>query len=118
MECARSCGAHYFGGDMERRWRQRQAAELDVMVYHQRTGLLRCIVRDLSYDGARIDTGGAKIPVRCYLDLEFQSGIPLPLANINIEAYVVRCRQQEIGVMFRACSLSAFRFLKGMVASG
>jgi len=97
---------------MEKRWSKRKPITLDVVLFHNDLGLLRCKTRDISLEGMFLDTGKVSLPVEDPVDLDFILHSNGDTRLHHIRAKVVRVTPQGAGVMFREFTPSVSHFLQ------
>jgi hypothetical protein len=105
---------------MERRWHVRAPIELDVALYYDGLGMLRCRTRDVSLEGMFINTGAIALPHHVPIDIVIPGGEDgAPGAQMHrLPAYVVRVASEGVGAMFRNVDIRAYRALERLVRAG
>jgi hypothetical protein len=94
----------------ERRSKHRLPVTLEVVLYCNTIMLPQCQIRDISPEGAFVDTGGHFLPDQALVDLAFSAtlagGVPQ-----RFTAQVVRCTDEGVGVRLRDTDNNAMRHL-------
>jgi len=94
----------------ERRAANRIPVSVQAVLYYNSLMLAECQVRDLSAEGAFVDTGGHFLPDQAQVDLAFSltavDGVPLRFA-----VQVMRCTEQGVGVRLRHADSGPLRNL-------
>jgi hypothetical protein len=105
---------------MERRWHARAPIKIDVALYYDGLGMLRCRTHDVSLEGMFINTGAIALPYHVPIDIvmpQMSDGEPGPGMH-RFPAYVVRVANDGVGAMFRNLDIRAFRALERLLRSG
>jgi hypothetical protein len=92
----------------ERRGNQRVAASLDVAVYYNSLVLFDCRTRDISLDGAFVDTQGQSLPQNAKVDLRFDVQVDGGSQQHRLEAEVMHSEDDGVGVKFHYPDFSTF----------
>ena len=94
---------------MERRWSRRKQVGQDVLLHYEGQAAAVCTIRDVSFEGARIDTGSLVVAPSTEVQLHFcDSG---DQAMVRIAAKVVRVLDDGIGVNFSEYHDGSSRYL-------
>ncbi len=83
---------------MERRWSRRKKVGQDVLLHVIRQQAVSCTVRDISFEGARIETGSLDVALSTRVGLSFYC--PDEQEIVRVDATVVRLFHTGIGVQF------------------
>jgi hypothetical protein len=102
---------------MERRWHARAPIELDVAIYYDGLGMLRCRTRDISLEGMFINTGAIALPYHVPVDIVIPgSADGSPGGGMHrLPAFVVRVANEGVGTMFRNVDIRAYRALERLL---
>jgi len=95
----------------ERRENPRLPVALDVALYYNSLMLLDCRTRDISLEGAYIDTGGQALPQNAAIDLALSLQIGEEIRHHRLPAEVMRVDNNGIGLMFRYPDYTSFNAL-------
>lgn len=95
----------------ERRTNPRQSIDLDAALSYNSLVLLECRTRDLSVEGAYVDTGGAILPQNAMIDLTLRLDVDGQTLQHRMPARVARIDEQGVGLNFRYADYSSFRAL-------
>ena len=97
---------------MEKRWSMRKEIQLDVMLHHDRAGVIKCKTRDISLEGMFIETQSGTLPVdeQVHLDFILQNDNSNKLHHIR--AKIVRTTDTGMGLMFREFNPRISHFLR------
>jgi hypothetical protein len=94
----------------ERRTTRRVSVSLEAVLYYNTIMLPECQIRDISPEGAFVDTGGHFLPDQALVDLAFSvstaSGVPQRFA-----AQVVRSTEEGVGVRLQPTDNNSMRTL-------
>jgi len=94
---------------VERRWSRRKQVGQDVLLHYDGQQAAVCTIRDLSFEGARIDTGSLVVAPSVEVQLHFcGSG---DQGMVRIGATVVRVLEDGIGVNFSEYHDGSCRYL-------
>jgi hypothetical protein len=96
---------------MERRWSRRKQVIQDVLLRREGLGVLRCETRDISFEGACIETGLISVPASIEIELIFTHDDQYTAEVVRIGAQVVRAYGHGIGVNFQHYYDGSHRFL-------
>jgi hypothetical protein len=96
--------------DPERRAAHRIPVSIQAVLYYNSLMLPECQVRDLSPEGAFVDTGGHFLPDQALVDLALSvrvaGGVPLRFA-----VQVMRCTEEGVGVRMQHTDSNSMRNL-------
>ena len=101
----------------ERRQSERKPIDREVLLYYQGLGMLRCCARDLSSDGAYIETGQVTIPATVDVDLVFNQPQSHITEVYRLEARVVRSHDGGVGVNFTNYRDGTYQFIQQLIVS-
>lgn len=94
---------------MERRWSRRKQVGQDVLLHYEGQAAAVCTIRDVSFEGARIEIGSLEVPPSTEIELHFcGSG---DQGMVRIGATVVRVLDGGIGVNFSEYHDGSCRYL-------
>lgn len=99
----------------ERRSSIRRPVSLEVAVYYDGLGILRCQTRNLSLHGMLLDTGAMVLPQNAAIDLTLIHKIAGITRLQRVPATVVRVEDSGAGVMFHDLSLDAYGTMYAML---
>lgn len=85
---------------MEHRNSPRRPVTLYTMLNYPSLGLVRGCIRDIGMGGMFVDIGRIQLPVNATLEASLMLGTSGPRCHVQIEAIVVRCAEQGVGLMF------------------
>jgi hypothetical protein len=102
---------------VERRLNERSPIDREVLLYYPGLGMLRCCAKDLSSDGAYIETGQMIIPATVDVDLMFNQPQPHVTEVYRLEARVVRSHGGGVGVNFTNYCDGTYQFLQQLIVS-
>jgi hypothetical protein len=104
---------------MERRWHARAPIAMDVALYYDGLGMLRCRTRDVSLEGMFIKTGAIALPFHVPIDIVIPETTDAAPGRVmhRLPAYVVRVANDGVGTMFRNLDIRAFRALQRLLRS-
>lgn len=94
---------------MERRWSRRKQVGQDVLLHYDGQEAAVCTIRDVSFEGARIETGSLVVAPSTEVELHFcGSGDE---GMVRIGATVVRALDGGVGVNFSEYYDGSCRYL-------
>lgn len=96
---------------MERRWSRRKQVSHEVLLRYEGLELMRCETRNLSFEGAYIDTGQMSVPQSAQVELLFTHQEDAEADLVRIGASVVRTYQDGIGVNFSQYHDGSYKYL-------
>ncbi len=96
---------------MERRWSERKPVSQEVLLQYPGLGMLRCQTRDISFDGAYIETGQVSVPSSVEIDLMFANPSEKTTEVVRLGAQVVRSYDGGVGVSFNDYYEDAYQYL-------
>lgn len=99
----------------ERRSSIRKPVSLEVAVYYNGLGILRCLTRNLSLHGMLLDTGAMVIPQNAAVDLTLIHRIAGITRLQRIPATVIRVEDSGAGLIFHDLSLEAYGTVYSML---
>jgi hypothetical protein len=85
---------------VEHRNSPRRAVTLYTMLNYPSLGLVRGAVRDIGMGGMFVDIGRIQLPVNATLEASLMLGTHGLKCHMQLEAIVVRCAEQGVGLMF------------------
>lgn len=92
----------------ERRVNNRVASNLDVSLYYNSLVLLSCRARDISPDGAFVDTGGQSLPQNATVDVRFDARVEGQNTQHRLQAEIMHIGDEGVGLRFMHSDYSAF----------
>jgi len=95
---------------MERRWSKRKVIEHEVLLRFEGVGLVRCQTRDISFEGALIETNSVMVPHGADLDLSFVP-VQVDCDEVRLGGKVVRVMPEGVAVSFIDYHDGAYQFL-------
>lgn len=95
---------------MERRWSRRKQVGQDVLLCIGEQDAKNCKIRDVSFEGARIEIGSLELAVSTEVELHF-GGLDDQASTVRIGATVVRVLDDGIGVNFSEYHEGSCRYL-------
>ncbi|MDH5649722.1 MAG: PilZ domain-containing protein [Gammaproteobacteria bacterium] len=98
--------------EQERRWNSRTQITMDVAVYYSGLGLLQCKTRDISYDGAYIETGRIALTEDSDVELVFAGNNGGKHIAHRLTAQITRVTDDGAGLCFNNLEVSTYRFLQ------
>jgi hypothetical protein len=101
----------------ERRRNTRVASNLDVALYYNSLVLLSCRARDISPDGAFVDTGGQSLPQNAMVDVRLDVNLPGQNKHHRLQAEVMHIEDQGVGLKFQHTDYSSFVAVVNMFGS-
>lgn len=101
----------------ERRVNTRVASNLDVALYYNSLVLLSCRARDISPDGAFVDTGGQSLPQNATVDVRFDARVNGQNIHHRLQAEIMHIGDEGVGVRFVHSDYSAFAAAVNMFAT-
>jgi hypothetical protein len=97
---------------MERRWSRRKPVSHEVLVRFAELGMLRCQLRNLSFEGAFLETGRISLPPTVDIELFFNPPAEDDAAEaVCIGANVVRSHIEGAGVSFVKYHNGSYQYL-------
>lgn len=100
----------------ERRSSVRKQLALRISLYYDRLGLISCKTRDLSLEGALLDTGGIRLTGDARVEIVI-TDLMLDFADpIRVSADVSRVNESLAALTFRNLEIGAFRRLKAILS--
>ena len=96
---------------MERRWSRRKPVSHEVLGRFAELGMLRCQTRDLSFEGAFIETGRFSLPPTVDIELIFNPQEDVGSDVVCIGANVVRTHADGAGVSFNKYHDGSYQYL-------
>jgi hypothetical protein len=104
---------------MERRWNARKAINLDIALYYNGLGMLRCMARDISLEGMFVETGSViMLPHNAPVEVVFDTREGKQWVQHRLPALVVRTADDGVGMMFSSVARDTHRALLDMVQAG
>ncbi|HHJ80236.1 MAG TPA: PilZ domain-containing protein [Candidatus Tenderia electrophaga] len=94
---------------MERRWSRRKQVGQDVLLHVTGQDALSCTVRDISFEGARIEVGSLDVALSAQVGLSFYCQDKQDM--VRLEATVVRLLDGGVGVHFSEYHDGSCRYL-------
>ncbi|MCW8889405.1 MAG: PilZ domain-containing protein [Sedimenticola sp.] len=85
---------------MDHRNSPRRPVTLYTMLNYPSLGLVRGCIRDVGMGGMFVDIGRIQLPVNATLEVSLMFGSSPMKTPLQIEAIVVRCAEQGVGLMF------------------
>ncbi len=85
---------------VENRSSPRRVVTLYTMLNYPSLGLVRGAVRDIGMGGMFVDIGRIQLPVNATLEASLILGNQGLKCHMQLEAIVVRCAEQGVGLMF------------------
>jgi len=101
----------------ERRWNPRLPTAMEVVVYYGGLGLVQCRTRDVSYDGAFIETGRIALTTETDVELVFSSYSGSKHTQHRITAQIARVTLDGAGLSFSDLEISTYRFLQQLLSN-
>ena len=101
----------------ERRWNPRLPTVMEVAVYYGGLGLVRCKTRDMSYDGAFIETGRISMTKDTDVELVFSSYSGSRHTQHRLTAQISRVTHDGAGLSFNNLEISTYRFLQQLLSN-
>lgn len=99
----------------ERRCSIRKPINLEVAVYYDGLGILRCLSRNVSLHGMLLDTGVMVLPQNASVDLTIINRAAGLTQLHRVPATVIRVEDRGAGILFQDLSLDAYGSLYGML---
>ena len=96
---------------MERRWSRRKQVTQEVLLRYEGLGLMRCETRNVSFEGACINTGQFSVPIAAQVELVFPQHQNTKVEDVCIGASVVRTYKDGIGVNFSHYHNGSYKYL-------
>lgn len=85
---------------MNKRWNERKAVSLELVINYPALGLLRGKATNISYDGMFIKT--AAISLCNYANIEITLNLPeLSAVPVQFQAIIIHSSDEGIGIMFK-----------------
>ncbi len=99
---------------MERRWSRRKQVGQDVLLHLDGQEAISCKIRNISFEGARIENGSLEVAALTEVELHFcgsgdQDGV------VRIGATVVRVLDDGVGVSFSEYHDGSCRYLLALL---
>jgi len=85
---------------VEHRNSPRRPVTLYTMLNYPSLGLVRGCIRDIGMGGMFVDIGRIQLPVNATLEASLMLGASGLKCHMQVEAIVVRCAEQGVGLMF------------------
>ncbi len=105
---------------MDQRNSPRLPVNLYTMLNYPTLGLIRGCIRNIGMGGMFVDIGRIQLPVNATLEASLMLGGDGLDCHMQVEAIVVRCAEQGIGLMFdeldEGCRNALSRLIRGAVA--
>ena len=101
----------------ERRWNPRLTTVMDVAVYYGGLGLVQCKTRDISYDGAFIETGRVLMAEDSDIELVFSNYSGSTHTQHRLTAKISRVTDDGAGLTFSNLEISTYRFLQQLLST-
>lgn len=99
---------------MEHRWSRRKPLELEVRVDSDE-GTLCARSRDVSLEGMFLHGPVGLLEQNSLVDLEFRLGKTSGAKVYRVKAYIVRCADDGVGVMFLEFVVDTFRYFERLL---
>lgn len=100
---------------MEHRISTRKAVSVQVALYCDRVGMLRCETRNISLEGMFVETGNISIPMYVPVEAVFITNHDDKIHTHRLQAHVVRSESDGVGLMFQEVDMASFRFLRELM---
>lgn len=101
-----------FAMDHDRRWNARYPMTLEVAVYYAGIGMVHCTTRDISFDGAYLDTGRISLVPDTRVEMVFATDMLKDHSPYRVNANVARVDGEGAAVSFNNIEVDAYRFLQ------
>lgn len=100
---------------MELRNSPRRSVTLYTMLDYRSLGLVRGCIRDIGMGGMFVDIGRIQLPVNATLRASLMIGPSDLRQPIHVDAVVVRCAEQGVGLMFDELDSEIYQTLKRLI---
>jgi hypothetical protein len=101
--------------DQERRGNPRMPLQLSVSLYFNSLMLLDCRTRDISPEGAYVDTGGEILPHSADIDMNLRIDVDGRTLQHRLPAQVTRIDETGVGLSFRHDDYRSFSDLVALL---
>lgn len=104
--------------DHDRRWNTRYPLSLEVAVYYAGIGMVNCTTKDISFDGAYLDTGRISLAPDTRIEVVFATDMLQDNSPYRVNANVTRVDDIGAAVSFNNIEVDAYRFLQQIMELG